>query len=97
MCNLVAFFGLAWLTRHADASPGRRDNAALGMLLAGGSIVWVATYAVFGVAFDFRYVFWNVYIGLLCLLIAIGEATMSRVRRDAADAGRDVAPHLSGR
>ncbi|WP_244815397.1 hypothetical protein [Caballeronia sp. Lep1P3] len=97
VCNLVAFFGLAWLTRHADASPGRRDNAALGMLLAGGSIVWVATYAVFGVAFDFRYVFWNVYIGLLCLLIAIGEATMSRVRRDAADAGRDVAPHLSGR
>ncbi len=84
-CNLLGFCALGWLLRRSAGSPERRQVAVFGTLLAGCSIVWVFTYAIFGVAFDFRYVFWTVYISLVCLLIAIGEIAVDRTRRNATN------------
>jgi hypothetical protein len=83
-CNLVAFCGFAVLGARMNRSEGRAI-VSLGMLMAGCSIVWMTTYFVFGVAFDFRYAFWTAYISLVCLVILVGESLCWHKAREASD------------
>ncbi|WP_322063038.1 hypothetical protein [Paraburkholderia sp. J63] len=50
----------------------------LGLPLAFSSLIWMLTYVPFGVAYDFRYVFWAVLASLVCAIVMICELIRSR-------------------
>lgn len=67
-CVAVVLAGLAPFQARRSGSVRR-----LGVPLASSSLIWMLTYAPFGVAYDFRYVFWTVLASLVCAIVMIGE------------------------
>jgi hypothetical protein len=87
----IAIAGLAWRTRTTP-------SGAFAVSTAGCGLIYILSFAVLGVATDFRYAYWTV---LACLgsfaaaLVARGELRrsvdgLSRVRRVASDETRDT-------
>lgn len=82
----VIFKPVTWLVLMislaiAGVSLGWR-NRIIGnsiLLLMSGAI-WLLTYFNFGVAYDFRYAFWSVYVALIAVIIMLIEFMMSASR-----------------